>query len=199
MLTALQTALPEADLAWPGGYPDQVELALIDAVLSIRARYGQPTNGVRRQVERWRQYRTVLADDLGVLAHGDAQHVLTNRQRISGVLKVEAITQAASALQSRGLCSAADVLQHPDEARAGYCSVRGLSTVTFDYFRMLIGTDTIKPDTWILRFLEQALGRAVATTEATVLMAAAADRLGRSARQLDHQVWQYMRRSRGAR
>lgn len=99
--------MPTADLAWPGGYLDQAELALIDAVLSIRARYGQPHNGVRGQVNRWRRYRGGAADELGVLAASDLRSVLTNRQRISGVLKVDAITQAAGALQARGITTAA--------------------------------------------------------------------------------------------
>ena len=39
--------------SWPGGYPGHVELALIDAVLSIRARYGNsPDTGVRAGVRR---------------------------------------------------------------------------------------------------------------------------------------------------
>ncbi len=193
VVAALRKAVPDDDLEWPGGYPDQVELALIDAVLSIQARYGQPFNGVRGQVELWRQHRDGQANDLSSLARGDLGQVLTNRQRISGMLKVEAIAQAAQALQDRGLTSAADVIAHPDDARQGYCSVHGLSTVTFDYFQMLLGTETIKPDTWILRFLHQALGRTVTRGEATMLMTAAAHQMGRSTRQLDHQVWQHMR------
>lgn len=190
---AVRDAQPDAGVEWPGGYPGQVELALIDAVLSIQARYGQPTNGVRGQVALWRRHRGSQADDLGALVQGDVGQVLTNRQRINGTLKVEVITQAAVALQERGITSATDVLSRSDVAQEAYCSVRGLSTVTFDYFRMLLGTETIKPDTWILRFLHQVLGRRVTPGEATALLIAAAREVGRPARQLDHQVWQYMR------
>lgn len=41
VVSSLRQLLPTAPTPWPGGYPDQVELALIDAVLSVRARYGQ--------------------------------------------------------------------------------------------------------------------------------------------------------------
>src|SRR3954454_24846123 len=56
--------------AWPGGWPGEVEAALIDAVFSVRARYGNRTSGtgVYGAVTRWRAHRTVPADDLAALA-----------------------------------------------------------------------------------------------------------------------------------
>lgn len=44
---------------WPGGWPGQIEAALLDAVFSIRARYGSPTTGVRAVVSRWREHTAV--------------------------------------------------------------------------------------------------------------------------------------------
>jgi hypothetical protein len=40
LVRAISEQLPQPLTAWPGGYPGEVEAALIDAVLSIRARYG---------------------------------------------------------------------------------------------------------------------------------------------------------------
>jgi hypothetical protein len=42
---------------YPGGYPNEVEAALIDSVFSLRAIYGTSTGtGVRRLVQNWRTY-----------------------------------------------------------------------------------------------------------------------------------------------
>jgi len=46
---------------WGGGWPDLIEAALIDAVLSIRNRYGKnptTTSGVRGVVQRYRDDRS---------------------------------------------------------------------------------------------------------------------------------------------
>lgn len=79
-----------------GGYPSEVEAALVDAVLSIRNTYGtSPSTGVRGAVGRWRKERQVGAgglDDLSHLAGADAQSlaaVLGNRQVLSGGLLKE--------------------------------------------------------------------------------------------------------------
>lgn len=69
------------------------------------------------------------------------------------------IADAATTLVRAGITTAADLLEQPDQARDAYCTVKGLSTVTFDYLCMLIGTDTVKPDTWILTYLRRVLAR----------------------------------------
>lgn len=86
---------------FPGGYPWNIELALLDAVLSIRARYGTwPTTGVGRRVVAYRVLRgaasppaEVICDDLAVLATFDRASLsdAVGRQKISGVSKVDAI------------------------------------------------------------------------------------------------------------
>lgn len=195
----LRVLLPATPLPWPGGYPDHAELALIDAVLSIRARYGQPHNGVRGQVTRWNTHRGGRSNDLRVLADTDPATVLTNRQILAGGrIKPDVIRDAARRLVNAGLVTAGDVLAHPDQTRAAYTATPGLSNVTHDYFVMLLGTDTIKPDTWILRYLNQLLGHNVTPAQATALITTAAQRLDRPARDLDHQIWQHMRSRRAA-
>jgi len=64
LLEAVAARLPAT---WPqrgGGWPYEIEAALIDAVLSIRNRYGKsPTSGVRGSVTRYRNKRAMPADD----------------------------------------------------------------------------------------------------------------------------------------
>ncbi len=199
VIAALDHLLPAEPTQWPGGYPGQVELALIDAIVSIRTRYGQPHNGVRGQVALWRTHRGEPADNLRVLAASDPTQILSNKQHLTGGLtKPQAIQAAATALVNSGVITAADVLARPDQARAAYTGVTGLSTVTFDYFLMLLGTETVKPDTWVLRYLHQVLDRPVSTGEASALLTNAAHRMGRSPREVDHQVWLHMRQTTAA-
>ena len=75
-LEALQARIKgdESELkkfTWPGGWPGEIEAALIDAVFSIRARYGTGENGVRGVVKRWRDERGDVLDDLRALADGE--------------------------------------------------------------------------------------------------------------------------------
>lgn len=55
LLTTINDELPkETWKPFRGGWPGQIEAALIDAVLSIRATYGSESNGVRIAVARYR-------------------------------------------------------------------------------------------------------------------------------------------------
>src|SRR3954454_16935137 len=41
---------------YPGGYPQEVEAALLDSVFSLSAVYGSPETGARAVVKRWRDH-----------------------------------------------------------------------------------------------------------------------------------------------
>lgn len=184
---------------WPGGCPGEIEAALLDAVLSIRARYGQPTTGVRRRVARWREQCGSSLDDLGRLAAAEPDELarlLKTRQQIAGRLKTVAVVEAASRLKSAGVLHARQVDPDSTSHRAAYVGVRGLGPVTWAYLTMLLGHPGIKADTWVLRFVERALGRGVRTAEAEQLVGEAANLLGRSFIDVDHAVWSHVRRPR---
>lgn len=78
--------------AFGEGWPGNVELALIDTVLSIRARYGvREDTGVRGAVKRYKAATERSGwNDLGVLAEADPawlSGVLQNRQKTGRVPK----------------------------------------------------------------------------------------------------------------
>jgi hypothetical protein len=203
VVAAVNRALPGELTEWPGGYPGEIEAALIDAVLSIRANYGQPHNGVRGAVRAWRKWREeVLVDDLAAFDQVDAESlatILEKRQRLSGgALKSAAIIEAAQNLRTAGVLHASQVRVDSSEQKAAYRSVRGLGPVTWVYFLMLLGKPGVKADTWIIRFVEESLDqdRRVGPDEARELLVAAAGELGVDASRLDHNVWTYMRRRR---
>jgi hypothetical protein len=198
LVSAVNLAVPGDWPEWPGGWPGKVEAALIDAVLSIRATYGQSHNGVRGAIERWRAARDGSAlDDLTVLAScdpGQLADTIANHQKLSGgSLKALAITQAARNLLDAGVRHAADLAQPAAPHKQAYTKVRGLGPVTWEYFLMLLGRPGVKADTWIVRFVEDALDRRVSATAAAQLLTAVSSNLNVSPTALDHAVWNYMR------
>jgi len=185
----------------PDGWPGNVELALIDAVLSIRAVYGvSAETGVRGAIKRYkRDSGRDSWDDLSVLGGIDPVRlleVLANKQKTGRVTKAEAIVSAAARLADAGARHAADIDRTSVEQRNAYCGTRGLGPVTWDYFLMLVGNDGVKPDTLLTRFVAEALGRKPGSGEVSRLVTEAAKRLDMSASALDHSIWRHMSRPR---
>lgn len=114
------------------------------------------------------------------------------RGRASGLKPI--VVDAADALANVGLVHAGDFTGRPDQRKA-YLSIRGCGPVTWTYFGMLLGEPGVKADTWIVRFVHDALGRSVTSTEAEALVSEAAAELRVSNSQLDHAIWQAARSS----
>jgi hypothetical protein len=198
LASLVQDRLPFPWPAYPGGWPGEIEAALIDAVFSIRARYGGKDSGVRAVVARWRDHRGVEAlDELECLSDASSDELLqimNNRQRLSGDgYKTDALRAAASNLVAVGVHHAADLDPTSRSHRGAYIRVPGLGPVTWEYFSMLLGTPGIKADTWIRRFAEEALGRAVSSEDASKLLRQVADVLEEDPRALDYAIWRHMR------
>jgi hypothetical protein len=194
VVAAVKTELPAKWAQWGGGWPNEVEAALLDAVLSIRSRYGKkPTSGVRRSVGRYRVDRdTSSLDDLDVLAGYSLDRltaVLDNRQKTGGVPKAQALINAAGILSTAGIRHADELNPTSVKHRAAYCSVKGLGPVTWTYFTMLLGQPGVKADTWIVRFTTAAVGRPVTAFQAEQIITGAATELGVSSTDLDHAIW----------
>ena len=184
--------------SWPGGYPDDVELALLDAIFSVRARYGdrKKKTGVFGAVHRWSEYRGGSADDLRVLAAADLAEltVITNRSVLSGRPKAQVAIDAAVSLVAAGITTADAMRGDAAAAKRAYLSVRGCGPVTWAYVQMLVGIDDVKADVWVVRFVAQALGRdRVESATASTLVKAVAHGIGVQERQLDHAIWRYQR------
>ncbi|WP_203567566.1 hypothetical protein [Aestuariimicrobium ganziense] len=187
--------LPE----WPGGWPDDIELALIDAVFSTRAKYGcgggddRRATGVYAVVLRWKDAGS--RDDLTALADIDPVELLSildNRSKIAGRTKAEVVVDAAQRLSAVGLRKSGD-FTGSDEQRAAYVGTKGCGPITWAYFGMLLGVEDAKPDTWLVRFTTDALGRQVEPETVRALVKQTAKSMGVSTSRLDHAIWQYQR------
>jgi len=88
--------------SWPGGWPGEIEAALIDAIFSIRARYGSRSarTGVYGAVVRWQDHRGGRADDLASLAATSEPELraITNAGKLAGRTKAQVVLDAAKAL-----------------------------------------------------------------------------------------------------
>ena len=185
-----------ADAAkWPGGWPGDIDAAVIDAVYSIRAKYGnrEKGTGVYGAVQRWRAQRPGGGDDLKVLADFDVANLreITNSAKASQRYKAEIVIDVATAFLDRGIRTSADFAESQDAARQAYLSVKGCGRVTWGYLRMLLGDDDVKPDTWIIRFVGRAVPEVASDVEAKRLVVAVSERLGVSRKDLDHAIWRH--------
>ncbi|MCQ1954112.1 hypothetical protein [Arthrobacter sp. zg-Y238] len=181
---------------WPGGWPEQIEAALIDAVLSIAAQYGTPENGVRGAVSRYRKaVETDRPNDLSRLADYGPEELqaVLNDQKVSGRTKASAIVEAAGNLLALGVKTASDLDPHDAAQKRAYTCVHCLGPVTWEYFGMLLGKPGVKADRWILRFVNRGLGRDLTPADARSLLHEVAGHLDATPTDLDHAIWAYER------
>lgn len=191
----------------PTGYPGSLALCIIDAIYSTGSHYTSVINTVTR-------YRQARGDDDGVealLASIDAaggstawaSDVVDNRKpahtKAGAVLKAEVVRQAAEMLRELGIDTVPDLLAAlGDDPRVSEVHARWKqlpsqrSGVTFNYFLILAGLPSVKPDRMVLRFLDDALdGAELSRADAVDLISATAVRMGVDVRALDHMIWRF--------
>lgn len=179
------------DYGWPG----EIELALVDAVSSIRARYGTPTSGVLGRVLRYRstnQQRPL--DDLPTFARQDPRelHDIIGSQRSAGRLKSDICLDVAARLVEAGVFKASDLRADQTGHKRAWTGTVGLGWVTWEYFTMLLGYPGVKADTMINRFVAGALGlEEVPARRAHAAVTGAATAMHLQARDLDHAIWRH--------
>ena len=127
------------------------------------------------------------ADSLG-------NHQLTSTR--SGILKAQAVEQAATGLQQRGVERPHDLAglspDRLDELKGTWRAIPGQrSGISWRYLLLLIGMPEVKPDRMIVRFVSAAVGRKSDLGTTAELVRAAAPELGTDVRTLDHRIWRF--------
>src|ERR1022692_418716 len=147
---------------WPGGWPDDIEAALVDAVFSARAVYRSARGrGIYANVVEWRHARDRQSYSLNALVEEiDAAGVLNwaakfgNLQKSPrrpasapfGSSKAAAVRQAACVLLEHGINKASQIdVSNAKSATLALRSVPGIGYATSNYFLMLLGAPGVKP------------------------------------------------------
>jgi len=199
---------PPSEWWWPGGWPGDIEAALVDAVFSARAVYRSKNGkGIYANVAAWRAGRDrtdwsldeLIAeiDGMGVDAwaghFGNRQHSPTRPPSApGGPSKAATVREAAGALREQGINTATDIgLGNTETAQRVLAAVPGIGRGTANYFLMLLGAPGARPDRMVHRFLRDAAGHAFSDAKAEAAISAAAERLGVQPHVLDHAIWRY--------
>jgi hypothetical protein len=199
---------PPSEWWWPGGWPGDIEAALVDAVFSARAVYRSKNGkGIYANVAAWRAGRDrtdwsldeLIAeiDGMGVDAwaghFGNRQHSPTRPPSApGGPSKAATVREAAGALREQGINTATDIgLGNTETAQRVLAAVPGIGRGTANYFLMLLGAPGARPDRMVHRFLRDAAGHAFSDAQAESAVIAAADRLSVQPYVLAHAIWRY--------
>ncbi|MEO7078968.1 MAG: hypothetical protein ABIY38_08755 [Rhodococcus sp. (in: high G+C Gram-positive bacteria)] len=194
-------ATPAKSPYWNPGWPQEIEVALLDAVFSARATYGGPETGVRRVIARWREYWQCesLDDPTALAAFMDKPEELTeilgNKQRVAGnsTTKAECAARLATALTGLGVARAEDLVDS-DELRAAFTAVPGAGTKTWECVLFLVGKRTPNSLLQVIAFTSDAVGRTLDGESAGMLLALTAEAMNVERAALEHAVWRYQRR-----
>lgn len=198
--------IPKPWPKWPGGYPGRLDLALVDAVMSIRFRYGRARadgtwTGARGAVLRYEKHTQEISapERMTYLASQDpvALERILNRQKVhAGKTKAFAIIEAAKRFTELGITEPTHLDPTDADHRALYLGVSGLGPVTWEYFTMLLNHEGVKADTWITQFVGRAVGqRALAGVVAGALVKDAAEKLKVRQKDLDYAIWNFASRT----
>lgn len=194
---------------YPGGYPREVEAALLDSVFSLSAVYGSPEKGARAVVARWRQHVDRPLNSLSALV-ADVERA-GGPEEFRAILKNNAIavpnakdqpTKAAAVygvartLTAFGVDGADDIkAKNADDPKGLYRAItreRGVGEAGATYFLMLLGIPGVKADVMIRRFVAKALGvDQVEPSQSRDLVGAAASALKVDLLSLDYALWDY--------
>jgi hypothetical protein len=193
-------AMPTPWKKWPGGY-ERMDSALVDAVMSIRFRYGRPRSdgswtGARGAVLRYEKNseHVPASERMRHLAGQDpvAFEKILNRQKVhAGKTKAFAIVEAAKRFVAIGVTEPVQLRPNEADHRTQYTGVSGLGAVTWEYFTMLLSHDGVKADTWIREFVGRAVQGRVTSERAGALVKEAAEKLDLEQKELDHAIWSY--------
>lgn len=203
-------------LRYPAGFRDS-GFAVVSSVFSIQAK----DSAVRSAVNRFARRQGIeavalggpdrepdaypvaqLAADLEGLSETDLIDVFGNRTRSARAERTKAalVQEVARKLVDAEVSFRDDVAMSPsgeryERQKKAWTGVNGLGFVTFEYFRLLCGAETAKPDIMIHRWLNEALGRQVDNMTALEMIKELAAELGRewdvevSPRAVDHTIW----------
>lgn len=194
---------------WPGGWPGDIEAALVDAVFSGQAVYrSKRGRGVHANVVSWRDARQRNSFTLEILlaeideagprkwAQQFGNEQWSPGRPVSapgGASKAATVRQAACLLtRKEGVRVDTQIsVENAANVKAALRQVPGIGYATANYFFMLLGSPGVKPDRMIHRFLKNGTGHWFTNAAAEQTITAAARQLDVQPHELEHAIWRY--------
>ncbi|MCU6480467.1 hypothetical protein [Arthrobacter sp. A2-55] len=196
------------------GYRDSLALCIIDSLFSTGSHYQSVINVVNN-------YCSHRIGQGGKPEHDGTKELIGTYTDIGGsdkwadlvnnrkpahthpgaLLKAEVIYRAAEKLHAMGIKTMADLYvahaadEHLTELKTAWRKLPSQSSgVTFNYFLILAGFQSVKPDRMVLRFVEEHVGggRTLTPMQTADLIKAVAQAYPTTPSKLDHIIWRYV-------
>lgn len=196
LVKAVREALGDDLATWPGGWSNEVDTCIVDAVFSTRANYRTTVLPLVRRYRDWPERPAGRTASSLAQIDTDALINVTNRQLVPGrnphrLLKAAAAKQVAANLAGSELNTAAELVgADPRYVRAVIQRTVGVGPAQSSYLLMLLGIDGVKADTLVTAFVRDHVPEANPSTIES-LVTAAAKRMKIRATDLDHAIWRY--------
>jgi len=197
------------------GYPNSLALCVIDSIFSTGSHYQSVINVVAEYcryrknkggdpyIDSIKELLATFAEAGGSLAWAKlVDNHKPAHTKPGALLKAEVVLRAAKALESVDIRNVADLhkLHAEDERLAAVKDVwlklpSQRSGVTYNYFLILAGFQSVKPDRMVIRFVEEHLalgGRRLTPTETAELIKDVAELYPTKPQRLDHVIWRYV-------
>lgn len=198
----------------PEGYRNSIALCVIDSIYSTGSHYTSVINVIAkycayREAQGGDPFTDTAEDLLRTFEElGDSitwSHMVGNSKpahtRTGAKLKAEVIQRAAQMLIDSGNSTTeqlASTHSAPEDLSKLMKAWKGLpsqsSGVTFNYFLILAGYQSVKPDRMILKFIDEHTSldtTTMETTKATELISRVAESYPTEPRKLDHIIWRF--------
>ena len=204
----------------PAGYRSSLALCVMDSIWSIGIRY-QTVEMVLNRYLKARGYaglkesQSCLDGPRALLEWVEALSMpggtpaevfsgaVQNKNRtssVNGILKAEAVLQACFLLKSMGIDSPKDLLAQSDVVEPLWCSeVKGqASGISWRYLLMLSGQSGVKPDRWIISFMQRmGVGAGMSPKDFVQTIVAGIGQEDIDATAVDHRIWSLERKKGG--
>jgi hypothetical protein len=111
--------------------------------------------------------------------------------------RVELLRRLVDYFEQRGVTTQEALKQWAEQAdfeRDFMGKVKGAGPAIYQWLVMRQGVETIKPDVWVHRFIQDTLGYSVSDRAAIQALERVARDLGVKAYELDWRIWEYQRR-----
>jgi len=110
--------------------------------------------------------------------------------------RVELLRRLVAYFETQGVTTQEQLKQWASKAdfeRDFKGQVKGAGFAIFQWLVMRQGVETVKPDIWIRRFIQDALSYSVSDETAVELLEKVAQEIGVKAYELDWRIWEYQR------